>query len=52
MNVHIYTSDPDAVDPARIAEVLEADNFFVLGVEINDGERSWTNPEFSEDSRG
>lgn len=41
MDVTIYTSDPDAVDPERIAELLEADNFFVRSVVINSGERSW-----------
>lgn len=41
MDVHIYTSDPEAVDPERIAHLLEGDNFFVLSVTINDGERKW-----------
>lgn len=40
MNVLIYTSDPTKVDPAEVAEILSA-QYFVLGVDVNDGERVW-----------
>lgn len=41
MNVMVYTSDPDSVDPAFVAGTLETAGFFVASVSINDGERLW-----------
>jgi hypothetical protein len=41
MDVMIYTSDPDAVDPVQIALVLSNANYFVASVNINDGVRKW-----------
>jgi hypothetical protein len=41
MDVMIYTSDPDNVNPAEIAEALGKANYLVASVSINDGERTW-----------
>ena len=41
MNVLIYTSDPDNVDPAEIAAAIEGANYFVMSVDVNDGTRTW-----------
>jgi len=41
MDVMIYTSDPDAVDPAEVAQLLSNGGFFVASVNVNDGERRW-----------
>lgn len=41
MDVEISTSDPDNVDPVRVKDALEAANFFVLSVSVNEGERVW-----------
>lgn len=41
MNVDIHTSDPDAVDPAEVAAALNAAGYFVISVDVNDGERTW-----------
>lgn len=43
MEVEIWTSDADAVDPAEVARLLEKHgNFYVHSVTINDNERTWT----------
>ena len=44
MDIMVYTSDPDSIDPQHIAELLEADHFFVLSVNVNEGDRLWTLP--------
>lgn len=44
MNIDIATSDPDAIDPAEIAKVLENADYFVATVNVNDGERQWVRP--------
>lgn len=36
MDVEISTSDPDHVDPARVAAALQAANLFVLTVTVNE----------------
>lgn len=41
MDVEIYTSDPDAVDPAEVARALEVAGYFVSSVTVNEGERTW-----------
>src|SRR3954463_5179378 len=41
MDISIHTSDPDNVDPAAVKNALEEANFFVLSVNVNDGERVW-----------
>jgi hypothetical protein len=41
MDVMIYTSDPDAVDPEAVAQLLSNGGFFVASVVVNDGERRW-----------
>jgi len=41
MDIMIYTSDPDKVDPAEIADALSKANYLVLSVNVNDGERTW-----------
>lgn len=40
MNVEISTSDPEAVDPKKVAEIL-SQAFYVNSVSINEGERYW-----------
>lgn len=56
MNVDIHTSSPDGVDPEDVAKVLEKGGYFVLEVNVNDGERVWQNPGFThtrtDDPRG
>jgi hypothetical protein len=41
MDVMLYTSDPDQVDPYVVRNALEAAGFFVASVTVNDGERKW-----------
>jgi hypothetical protein len=41
MDVMIYTSDPDHVDPDIVRLALEQAGFFVASVNVNDGERKW-----------
>lgn len=41
MDVSIHTSDPEHVDPVKVKEALELGGFFVISVDINDGERGW-----------
>lgn len=40
MEIIIYTSDPDNVDPRHIASLLGSE-YLVLSVVVNDGERGW-----------
>lgn len=41
MNVNITTDDPDAIDPAEIAKILEDADYFVATVNVNGNERQW-----------
>lgn len=51
MDVEISTSDPDNVPPARVAAALQAANFFVLTVTVNeDIDGAWVyDPESDEE---
>ena len=44
MDVEISTSSPEAVDPAVVAFTLQQAGFFVLSVDVNEGERTWKEP--------
>lgn len=44
MEIQIATSDPTAVDPQEIAELLERAGFFVMSINVNEGERYWEIP--------
>ena len=44
MDVEISTSSPEAVNPAAVALALQQAGFFVLSVDINEGERTWKEP--------
>jgi hypothetical protein len=41
MDVEISTSDPDKVDPGRVAGWLKSAGYYVNSVSINEGERYW-----------
>jgi len=42
MDISIFTSSPEAVDPAEIADALEKAGYLVISVDVNEGERVWT----------
>lgn len=42
----IYTSDAEAIDPQHIFGILTREDYFVLTVNVNDGERIFRNPDF------
>jgi len=41
MEIQIFTSDPDNVNPEEIARTLLHAGWFVGSVDVNDGERVW-----------
>lgn len=42
MDISIYTSDSDNVDPQDVATRLGLAGYLVLSVDVNDGERYWS----------